>query len=120
MVKPHGLFNKNLNANQQDLTVLPTPSGGDFGSNWQPNGTCYRRILGKEVHIHASLRGGGTADGSLLMSGMGSAADFTGPITNMENKTCGYWRLLKSTQEVRIYNVTSNNIMMDIFYYRAI
>ena len=50
------------------------------------------------------------------MSGLGNAKACSGPLFNRESKTVGFW-VADASGSLQIYNVDSNNIMLDVFYY---
>ena len=102
---------RDINADQNTYTQLTA-----FRNNWSANGTCYSQKEGELTHIHLAIRGGTKTDGTDILVGLGCTGDYIGPLINREAGTCGYYYVNRSTDTLKIYGVTSNNILLDAYY----
>lgn len=102
---------RDINADQNTYTRLTS-----FSNNWTANGTCFSQKEGELTHIHLAIRNGTKTDGTDILTGLSCTNDFIGPLINREAGTCGYWYVNNSTKTLKIYGVTSNNILLDAYY----
>lgn len=102
---------RDINADQNTYTRLTS-----FSNNWTANGTCFSQKEGELTHIHLTIRNGTKTDGTDILTGLSCTNDFIGPLINREAGTCGYWYVNNSTKTLKIYGVTSNNILLDAYY----
>lgn len=102
---------RDINADQNTYTQLTT-----FRNGWSANGTCFTQKEGELTHIHLAVRNGTKTDGTDVLAGLNNTADFIGPLVNREAGTCGYWYIQNATKTLKIYGVTSNNILLDAYY----
>lgn len=102
-------------ANITDLAGEVRTFSGNLHNGWSTNGDCFYRKMGGFMHIHLSIRNGTQTDGTEILSGLAPTAATLGILTNRNTKTAGYYQV-DAEGYLRIYNVDSPNILMDVFY----
>lgn len=111
----HALSTASGKALNDALTGTVQTISGSMHNGWTTNGDCFYHKVAGFTHIHLSIRNGTQTSGTEIMSGLAPTQATLGPISNRNTKTNGYYQV-DSEGYLRIYDVDSSNITMDVFY----